>query len=109
MNRVTVTLTDLTKVGPVVDAAVGAGANDAGQISFGLKSRASAENFARLAAIKALDDKAAQMADAAGYHIRRLVNLSEVSAQTGPQPRVFMAAQAAAAAPRRRSRPARWW
>ncbi len=76
-NRITVTLTDLTVVGAVVDAAVGAGANDAGQISFGLKSRVSAENFARLAAIKALDDKAAAMADAAGYHIRRLVNLSE--------------------------------
>lgn len=79
-NRITVTLTDLTVVGAVVDAAVGAGANDAGQISFGLKSRVSAENFARLAAIKALDDKAAAMADAAGYHIRRLVNLSEGTA-----------------------------
>ena len=97
-NRVTLTLTDLALVGPVVDAGVAAGANDAGQISFGLKSRASAENFARLAAIKALDDKAATMADAAGYHIRRLVNLSEVSAQQGPQPRVFMAAQSAGAA-----------
>ncbi len=95
-NRVTVTLTDLTLVGPVVDAAVGAGANDAGQISFGLKSRASAENFARLAAIKALDDKAAAMADAAGYHIRRLVNLSEAASAQGPQPRMFRAAQAAA-------------
>jgi uncharacterized protein YggE len=97
-NRVTITLTDLTLVGPVVDAGVAAGANDAGQISFGLKSRASAETFARLAAIKALDDKAVTMADAAGYHIRRLVNLSEVSAQQGPQPRVFMSAQAAGAA-----------
>jgi hypothetical protein len=95
-DRVTVTLTDLTLVGPVVDAAVAAGANDAGQISFGLKSRVSAENFARLAAIKALDDKAAAMADAAGYHIRRLVNLSEASAAQGPQPRMFRSAQVAA-------------
>jgi uncharacterized protein YggE len=95
-DRITVTLTDLGLVGPVVDAAVGAGANDAGQISFGLKSRASAESFARLAAIKALDDKAAAMADAAGYHIRRLVNLSEASATQGPQPRMFRSAQVAA-------------
>ena len=36
-NRITVTLTDLTLVGPVVDAGVAAGANDAGQISFGLE------------------------------------------------------------------------
>ena len=92
-NRITVTLTDLTLVGSVVDSAVGAGANDAGQISFGLKSRVSAENFARLAAIKALDDKAAAMADAAGYHIRRLVNLSEASAvrSGGPVPVMAMA------------------
>jgi uncharacterized protein YggE len=90
-NRVTVTLSDLTQVGPVVDAGVAGGANEAGQISFGLKSRASAENFARLAAIKALDDKAQVMADAAGYHIRRLVNLSEASAASFPQPIAAMA------------------
>lgn len=98
-NRITVTLTDLTLVGPVLDAAVAGGANEAGQVSFGLKGRAAAENFARLAAIKALDDKAAAMADAAGYHIRRLVNLSEVSAVQGPQPRILMAAASAAPTP----------
>ena len=91
-NRMTVTLSDLALVGPVADAAVSAGANDAGQISFGLKSRAAAENFARLAAVKALDDKAATLADAAGYHIRRLVNLTEAANETGPRPRMMMAA-----------------
>ena len=49
--------------------------------------------------MKALDDKAATLADAAGYHIRRLVNLSEVSAQQGPQPRMMMAAGKAAPTP----------
>lgn len=98
-NQVTVTLSDLTQVGAVVDAAVGAGANEAGQIRFELKSRASAESFARLAAIKALDDKAAAMADAAGYHIRRLVNLSEAAGVTaGPQPMAMMARVASAPA-----------
>jgi hypothetical protein len=98
-NRITVTLTDLALVGSVVDAGVAAGANDAGQISFGLKSRVSAENFARLAAIKALDDKAAAMADAAGYHIRRLVNMSEASAirPISPVPLMAMARMQAAA------------
>jgi hypothetical protein len=90
-NRVAVTLSDLTLVGGVVDAAVGAGANEAGQISFGLRSRASAENFARLAAVKAMDDKAQVMADAAGYHIRRLVNLSEAGPVVAPQPVMAMA------------------
>jgi uncharacterized protein YggE len=96
-NRVTVTLSDLTLVGPVVDAATSAGANEAGQIKFELKGRTSAENFARLAAIKALDDKAAAMADAAGYHIRRLVNLSESGALVSPQPIQVMAKAASLA------------
>ena len=98
-NRVTITLSDLTQVGSVVDSAVGAGANEAGQISFGLRSRASAENFARLAAIKALDDKAAAMADAAGYHIRRLVNLSEAGSVLTPQPIMALARAQSPATP----------
>ncbi|HLY79017.1 MAG TPA: SIMPL domain-containing protein [Caulobacteraceae bacterium] len=101
-NRITVTLTDLTLVGPVVDAGVAAGANDAGQVSFGLKSRVSAENFARLAAIKALEDKAAAMADAAGYHIGRLVHLSEAGAVRPVAPVAVMSMarmQAAAVTP----------
>ena len=79
-NEVTVTTQDLTHLGQLVDAAAGAGATNVGQITFGLKNRGSAANFARLAAVKDLDDKAQIFADAAGYHIRRLVNLSEASA-----------------------------
>ena len=40
--------------------------------------------------MKDLDDKAQIFADAAGYHIRRLVNLSEASA-VAAQPRPMMA------------------
>ena len=97
-NQVTVTVEDLARLGPVIDAVVNAGATNVGEISFGLKSRGSAENFARLAAVKDLDDKAQIYADAAGYHIRRLVNLSEASAaQTLPPRPMYAMAQAAAA------------
>ena len=89
-NQVTVTTQDLTHLGQLVDAAAGAGATNVGQISFGLKNRGSAANYARLAAVKDLDDKAQIYADAAGYHIRRLVNLSEGSAVSA-QPRPMMA------------------
>ncbi len=99
-NQVTVTTQDLTHLGPLVDAAAGAGATNVGQISFGLKNRGSAANFARLAAVKDLDDKAQIFADAAGYHIRRLVNLSEASAvEPGPRPMMAMTVARAAAAP----------
>ena len=99
-NQVTVTAEDLTRLGRLVDAVANAGATNVGEISFGLKSRGSAENFARLAAVKDLDDKARMLADAAGYHIRRLVNLSEGASMQAPPPRppVFAMARVAGAA-----------
>jgi uncharacterized protein YggE len=90
-NEVTVTVRDLTKLGGAVDAVVGAGATNVSQISYGLQSRVPAENLARMAAVKALEDKAALLADAAGYHIRRLVNLRENASYTPPSPRPLMA------------------
>jgi hypothetical protein len=99
-NEVTVTVLDLARVGPVADAVTGAGATNIGQISFGLRSRVPAENLARLAAVKALQDKAALYADASGYHIKRLVNLSEGGFVTTPPPPIpLMRAQAMEAAP----------
>jgi hypothetical protein len=97
-NQVTVTTQDLSHLGQLVDAAAAAGATNVGQIGFSLKNRGSAANFARLAAVKDLDDKAQIFADAAGYHIRRLVNLSEGSAvQAQPRPLMVMAAARAEA------------
>jgi len=98
-DTVTVTVRDLAKVGPLADAATAAGATNVGPISFGLVSSVPAENMARLAAVKALEDKVAMLADAAGYHIRRLVTLSESSASEAPPPRPFMAVARMAAAP----------
>ena len=85
-NEVTVTVVDLSRIGAVADAVVSAGATNVGQISFGLKSRVAAENFARLAAVKALQDKAALYADAAGYHVKRLISLSEGELFATPPP-----------------------
>jgi uncharacterized protein YggE len=98
-NEVTVTVRDLKKLGAAVDAVVGAGATNVSQISYGLQSRVPAENLARLAAVKALEDKAALLADAAGYHIRRLVNLSENASFTPPSPRPLVAMARVEAAP----------
>jgi uncharacterized protein YggE len=99
-NEVTVTVRDLASLGPVVDAAAGAGAANIGQIGFGLANPVSAQNTARIAAVKALQDKAALYAQAVGYHIVRLVNLSEGGGYgTGPPRPMGMATMRMAAAP----------
>jgi hypothetical protein len=100
-NRVLVRVEDLSRLGAVVDAVVKAGATNVGQISFGLKNPVAAENEARFAAVKALQDKATIYADALGYHIQRLVNVSEGGGEavTPPRPMAMMSMRVGAAAP----------
>jgi uncharacterized protein YggE len=94
-NQVTITVRDLAKLGPAVDATVAAGANQVQGISFGLADPAPAENAARLEAVKALRAKAELYARATGHRVARLVSLSEggsVSAPRPPMPLVSFAA-----------------
>ena len=76
-NDVSVTVEDLDRLGPAIDAVTSAGANQVNGIAFGLKSSRVAEDAARIEAVKALKAKAELYAAASGYHIVRLVNLSE--------------------------------
>ena len=76
-NDVRITVHDLARLGPAVDATVSAGANQVNGISFGLNDPTTAENAARLEAVKALQAKAELYAKATGYRIGRLVSLSE--------------------------------
>jgi uncharacterized protein len=80
-DDVTVTIEDLTRLGPAIDAVTAAGANQIGGIGFGLKDPVAAEDQARLSAIQALTAKAQLYANATGYRIARLINLSEGAAQ----------------------------
>ena len=100
-NQVTVTENDLTRLGRLTDAVVGAGATNVGGISFGLASPVAAENSARVAAVKSLEDKARLYADAAGYRIGRLVSLTEGGGGPAQEPRpiVMMAARNSAPTP----------
>ena len=98
-NQVTITVRDLAQLGAVVDAAVTAGANQVNGVSFGIKDPATAENEARLQAVKALKAKADLYAQATGYHLSRLVSLSEGGGvETGP-PRPVMMARLASKTP----------
>ena len=76
-NTVTITVNDLARLGATIDAVVGAGANQVNGISFGLRDPGKAEDQARLAAVKALQDKAQLYASATGHRVLRLINLSE--------------------------------
>lgn len=100
-NQVSVTERDLSRLGRLVDAATHAGATNVGDISFGLANPVSAQNEARVRAVKALEDKAQLYADAAGYHVGRLVNLTEGGGYqpSPPRPMAMMAARAAPETP----------
>jgi uncharacterized protein YggE len=98
-NQVNITERDLSRLGRLVDAVTDAGANNVGDISFGLANPVSAQNEARVRAVKALEDKARLYADAAGYHVGRLVNLSEGGGYAPSPPRPMMRAMAVQAAP----------
>lgn len=76
-NQVTVRVRDLARLGPIVDATVGAGANQINGISFGLADPTAAENAARQDAVRALQAKADLYARATGYRVLRLVSLAE--------------------------------
>lgn len=90
-NQVTITVRNLANLGQAIDASVNAGANNAGGISLGLSDPSTAEDAARLDAVKALDAKAQLYARATGYRIVRLVNLSEGGGYTPPSPMPMMA------------------
>jgi uncharacterized protein YggE len=85
-NQVSVTLHDLARLGATLDAAIAAGANQAGGVSFGLADETAAENAAREAAVKALAAKADLYARATGYRVLRLVSLSEGVGSGPPLP-----------------------
>ena len=90
-NTVTVRLHDLPRVGGVVDALVGAGANQVDGISFAMSDPAAAQDQARLQAVKALQAKAELYARATGYKVARLVRLSESDGAPAPMAMMRMA------------------
>jgi uncharacterized protein YggE len=90
-NQVTITVNDLNRLGAAIDATVSAGANQIQGISFGLKDPSTAENQARLDAVKALQAKASLYAQATGHRVSRLVSLSEGGGYAPPPPMPVMA------------------
>jgi uncharacterized protein YggE len=76
-NSVTVILSDLTKVGPVIDATAQAGANDVSGISFTLRKDRPARDQALAEATREAVSKAQVIAQALGGRVVRVVEVQE--------------------------------
>lgn len=78
-NTVSVTLSDLTKVGPVIDAATAAGANTIDNLAFTLRRDEPARDEALGKATREALRKAQVMAQALGGRVGRIIEVQEAS------------------------------
>ena len=99
-NQVSVTLDDLTKLGPALDALVRSGANQLGEVSFSIANPKPLAERARAAAVADAMAKARTLAAAAGVNLGPLLSLQEGTAfRPGPVPMFAQARAALAPAP----------
>lgn len=94
-NIVSVRVRDLTRLGPLLDAMVGAGATDVQGVSFSREDDSAALDEARTAAVTDARRRAEVMAAAAGMALGPLVTLAEGGMQNGPVPMMAMARDSA--------------
>lgn len=92
-NTLSVTVRDLDSLGSILDQVVSAGANQIYGISFFNSDLTEATAQARAAAVKDAQDRAAQLADAAGVEVGRIINISE-GYSSSPMPVDFSRAYA---------------
>lgn len=83
-NHLEVTIDDLAKVGPVIDAASEAGANNIGGVRFGLKDREQAEMDALARAVKDAQMRAKVAVEAAGRNLGQVVRIDETGRSMPP-------------------------
>jgi uncharacterized protein len=102
-NTITVTIGDLKKVGPVIDAASQAGANDIAGIAFTLRKDRPARDQALSEATLEAMSKAEVLARALGRKVTRIVEVQEEGFIRPPQPvyqaDAFMAKRESVATP----------
>jgi uncharacterized protein len=83
-NSITVTTSDLTKVGPIIDAAAQAGSNDISGIAFTLRQDRPARDRALGEATQEAVGKARMIANALGGRVVRIVEVQEEGFQQRP-------------------------
>jgi uncharacterized protein YggE len=92
-QNLSVKVRKIADAGPAIDAAVAAGANQVGGISFSLADPTGATAQARAAAVADAKERAAALAKAAGVSVGSVLTMSEVSAPE-PTPITYNAADA---------------
>ena len=90
-NSVTVTLSDLTKLGGVIDASAQAGANDVAGIAFTLRQDRQARDRALSEATQEAVSKAREIAQALGGRVVRIVEVQEEGFQQRPPVPLYQA------------------
>lgn len=95
-NSVTVTMSDLTKVGAVIDAAAQAGANDVAGVSFTLRKDRPARDQALAEATREAVGKAQVIAQALGGRVIRIMEVQEEGADR-PRPTEYSQMRTASA------------
>lgn len=100
-NSVTVTVDDLDRLGPAIDALVSSGANNLGEVSFSIRDPKPLMAAAREDAVKDAIAKAETLSRAAGVTLGPIVSISEGSyaAVQRPMYRMAIMANAPAAPP----------
>jgi len=101
-DLIEVRLDDVTQVGTVIDAAVGAGATNIGGVRFDLKERAALEREALRRAVADGRARADAAAAGAGVSVASILRIEEqrvFSPPPGPMPMMMRAAAAEAAPP----------
>ncbi|HAQ34743.1 MAG: hypothetical protein CMF74_02850 [Maricaulis sp.] len=88
-NTVTARVSDLDNLGRTVDALVSSGANQLQGVNFGLEDRDDAMNEARRRAVAELGALRTLYAGALGVELGRLVEFSEGSNYSPPQPMMY--------------------
>jgi len=81
-NKVTVTVSDLTKVGAIIDAAANAGANTSNNVIFEIKNREELLDKVRADAMRNAKHKAEIMANAVGAQVGALITVGNNSVRT---------------------------
>ena len=81
-NKITVTLSDLTKIGDVIDAAANAGANSSNSVIFEIKNRDELLDKVRALAMRNARHKADIMANAVGAQVGALITVGNTNVRS---------------------------
>ncbi|WP_370677067.1 SIMPL domain-containing protein [Pleomorphomonas sp. PLEO] len=92
-NAVTVKLRDIAKAGGLLDKVIRVGANDVRGVGFTVDNQDTLMDEARVAALKAVETRAALYAQTAGFTLKRILSVSEGTQDRPPMP--MMMAKAA--------------